>query len=349
MGLIRLLLALSVVLDHSGPIFGFQLLGGELAVLSFYAISGFYMAMILEGPYAGKSFLFFRNRFLRLFPMYWTILVGTVAASGALWLWTSGARPGLLFAWRDQVGGLGFVAWTLVVVSTLFLFLQDALFFVGQNPSGPGVSFVADFRQSNAPLSNFLPVAPSWSLALELYFYLLAPWIVRWRTRFIAVAASACACIWLALAHMGLDFDPWTYRFFPSAAGFFLAGTLAWKLGKRWNADVLPKSVKWAVWLGVLLFVVLHGPGTGWRMLLFAGSIAATLPVLFSLSRGWKWDRLVGDISFPLYLVHLPVLMAAAKLPQWGRVALAIAVAASLQWLVGTRIERIRDRKRPTA
>jgi len=349
MGLIRLLLALSVVIDHSAPLFGIGLLGGELAVQSFYAVSGFYMAMILEGPYAGRTGLFFRNRFLRLFPMYWTILVGTVAASGALWIWTSGARPGLLFAWRDHAADLGPVALPLVAISCLAILLQDALFFVGQNPSGPGLSPAADFRLLDAPLGYFLPVAASWTLALELYFYLLAPILVRWRIRSLVVVAALSIGLRQGLAHAGLDFDPWTYRFFPSSIGFFLAGTLAWKLGERWKAHEMPITAKSMVWAGVLVAILFHGNAEGWQALLFVFALAATFPIAFSLSRDWKWDRWVGDLSFPLYLVHVPILSVTTKLPLWSRFALALAAATLLQTVVGTRIERLRDRARAAA
>ena len=81
MGLIRLLLALSIVAAHSGAIFGSRFVGGQIAVQSFYIISGFYMSLILNEKYIGKnnSFrLFITNRFFKLFPVYWAVLLGTI-------------------------------------------------------------------------------------------------------------------------------------------------------------------------------------------------------------------------------------------------------------------------------
>ena len=51
MGLIRTLLAISVVLAHSSPIFGIKLVGGQVAVQAFYMISGFYMTLVLNEKY----------------------------------------------------------------------------------------------------------------------------------------------------------------------------------------------------------------------------------------------------------------------------------------------------------
>jgi len=48
MGFIRIILAIAVVIVHTEPIFGFELVRGRVAVQSFFIISGFYMAMILN-------------------------------------------------------------------------------------------------------------------------------------------------------------------------------------------------------------------------------------------------------------------------------------------------------------
>src|ERR1700747_2964117 len=82
MGIIRFLLAISVVIHHCGPLFGiYHLIGGQIAVQSFFIISGFYMSLILNEKYVGinNSYrLFITNRFFRLFPIYWTVLLATV-------------------------------------------------------------------------------------------------------------------------------------------------------------------------------------------------------------------------------------------------------------------------------
>lgn len=51
MGLIRILLAISVIIAHTESILGFNMVGGTLAVQAFFIISGFYMALILSEKY----------------------------------------------------------------------------------------------------------------------------------------------------------------------------------------------------------------------------------------------------------------------------------------------------------
>ena len=76
MGLIRVLLAISVFMDHVRGSSMIELLsgwGGHNAVEVFFFISGFYIALILDINYKTyKSFLM--NRCLRLFPIYYAII-----------------------------------------------------------------------------------------------------------------------------------------------------------------------------------------------------------------------------------------------------------------------------------
>ena len=78
MGIIRFLLAASVICAHFGGIYGNNLIGGALAVQSFFLLSGFYIVLILEENFSVKSFQeyksFLSSRLFRLYPAYWLSL-----------------------------------------------------------------------------------------------------------------------------------------------------------------------------------------------------------------------------------------------------------------------------------
>src|SRR5574340_1067478 len=80
MGILRFILALTVIIAHSEPLYGFVFIEKVMAVQSFYIISGFYMAFILNEKYVGPGSyrIFITNRILRLYPAYWCILGLTV-------------------------------------------------------------------------------------------------------------------------------------------------------------------------------------------------------------------------------------------------------------------------------
>src|SRR5437899_9041000 len=77
MGVIRLLLALSVLIFHAGKFFNYNIVNNTIAVFSFFIISGFYMALVLDKKYSKQQskLLFWSNRLLRIFPLYWLSLL----------------------------------------------------------------------------------------------------------------------------------------------------------------------------------------------------------------------------------------------------------------------------------
>ena len=49
MGVFRLLLAFCVISTHTSGIMGVSMMSGEMAVQVFFMISGFYLALVLDG------------------------------------------------------------------------------------------------------------------------------------------------------------------------------------------------------------------------------------------------------------------------------------------------------------
>src|SRR5277367_117835 len=96
MGVFRLLLAFAVleahVAEHSPrpDFFGIGLVQGMRAAEMFFVLSGFYMALVLHEKYnrPGSWRLFLQQRFLRLYPTYFLILVFCLTAYGVLYLAT---------------------------------------------------------------------------------------------------------------------------------------------------------------------------------------------------------------------------------------------------------------------
>ncbi len=66
-------MAVSVVLWHSQPIFGYFGLPGDVAVHLFFMISGFYMTLIINGKYNHPNGIkaFYVGRWFRLFPLFY--------------------------------------------------------------------------------------------------------------------------------------------------------------------------------------------------------------------------------------------------------------------------------------
>ena len=57
---------------------------------AFFFISGFYMSLILNEKYnidARGAWLFYSNRFLRIYPIYWSVALLALSVYGLEYLW----------------------------------------------------------------------------------------------------------------------------------------------------------------------------------------------------------------------------------------------------------------------
>ncbi len=100
LGLIRLVLASLVIVDHAFPLGGFgkdpfwgmtrgQASLGSLAVAGFFAVSGY---LIAKSGMSGDVIQFMWRRTIRIFPAYWLVLIVTAFLIAPM-IWVSGGQP----------------------------------------------------------------------------------------------------------------------------------------------------------------------------------------------------------------------------------------------------------------
>ena len=87
MGIIRFLLACSVVIAHAHQSISIPILNAGACVETFFIISGFYMALVLETKYHSDRRAFWLNRWFRIAPTYYMILLASLAIYFAASLW----------------------------------------------------------------------------------------------------------------------------------------------------------------------------------------------------------------------------------------------------------------------
>src|SRR5579863_1890587 len=132
MGILRMLLAIVVVIEHCGGFSGFNYINSTIAIQSFFIISGFYMSIIINEKYNGHNAykLFISNRFLRLFPIYTCIAIITFVV--AYFYNASGYRQ-VIFS---DFGNLTLFSKMYVVFINLFIVGQDTTLFLGLDAHG---------------------------------------------------------------------------------------------------------------------------------------------------------------------------------------------------------------------
>lgn len=361
MGILRFILAISVVLFHSSPIFGFAFVGGQTAVQAFYIISGFYMTLILTEKYVGanKSYkLFITNRFLRLYPIYWLVLIITIIYALVVTAYSEGTNHGVLANFVKYYSSMGVGSLIFLIFVNTFLFLQDALFFLGLDTITGSFFFTTDFHQTDPYVNMFLLVPQAWTIGMEITFYLIAPFLVTKKLRIISLLIVASLILRLILRSNGLVNDPWSYRFFPTELLFFMLGTVAYHAYlkiKNYNISLLYlKLIFGGLMAFTFFFSFINVPPNLFALKhpSYLVVFFVCLPFVFQLSKKWKRDSRIGELSYPIYISHILLLTWLKDvnvIPQQylGLVLTIITVLFSigLNKLVTDKIEGIRQRR----
>lgn len=118
----------------------------------------------------------------------------------------------------------------------------------------------------------------------------------------------------------------------PFELGVFLFGVIAYKA-----ARYIP-TVRWAsmaAYVVAVIAIAVYLPEfLGEHRFAFLSVLAILLPMIFELTKDWRVDRFPADMSFPLYLVHWPIMLLVwdlpKPLPSWpGMTATILAIVSS--------------------
>ena len=346
MGMLRLLLAVSVVAFHAGPILGFRGMGAE-AVPAFFVISGFYMALILGATYRGVPLTFYSNRLLRLFPLYWAVLILIIAFA---MLPSSGITviDNQLYSLRNQRDAL-FGEWA-GVVPNIFIIGADWFRQLAFNPADGSVNWwlrKVEPGPQFVPFYTYLAVPQIWSVAVELTFYALAPTLVLLRTRALVALCAVSAIVgpWLtwhlAYRHMLPNANLW----------YFLLGIVAYRMLPRLvlatrTVHLLLAAVTFAVAIVWPHLVIDPNARDGANVSLLILIFSVGLPSLYLLSKDWSTDRWIGDLSYPLYITHLLFQFSTSHFGLYsGPLCLAISLLVSITLLLFVQVPIDRYRR----
>ena len=328
---LRALAILPVLLFHFGVP---GLPGGFVGVDIFFVISGFVITRGLWADLdAGRFSLggFYERRLRRLLPA-----LGAMFAATTLAAWLILLPPALIHYSQS-------LAASAVSAANLFLWVGSGYF---------------------APAARQIPLMHLWSLAVEEQFYLLFPLLLAaGHRRFRHI----CGPILLAVALVSLALNLALLPIAPSAT-FFLLPTRLWELLAGALLAVYPVRAG-SAWLrhgaaiaGVALIAL---PILCYNELTPFPGIAALPPVLGAaalilagFSRGdaqaTPINRMlaspplvfVGRISYPLYLVHWPIVVlvreATMREPSGITIAAMIAGSVALAWAIQRWVEPLR-------
>jgi len=311
LGVLRLLLAVCVFCSHSTQIADLYWLDGSLAVELFFVISGFYIQLVLSTKYTpiklGKKwrYKFYLARYTRLIPTY--LLGFTLTLALALALGTKDSH--LLSVWAYSVhlvNDFGNVLFkTYLILTNFTLFFQDIIMFLSSENGF--IHWTVNFHDTDAYLWQGMALRQAWSLGIELSFYLVAPFLLRFKSIVLVMIVTICLISKFSIInYFGLG-DPWTYRFFPFELGYFLIGSLSYRFTDSFTRfyqirrGVLPAMIVYAI---VIYFTTSRGYFRG-EAIFYPLALGILLPLIFRMTDGSRIDRFIGDFSYPFYIMHL--------------------------------------------
>lgn len=272
---LRFILASIVLFTHIHTQAQVMTLWGQMGtdLGGFAAVLGFLVVSgysIAASVGRGSAAEFYQRRFWRIYPVYFM----TLLVIAAFWLW-HGPTLG------DSAGNWG-------------------------SPDGPQFAVNAALLQIFVlhPIDMF---QQSWTLSLEVALYAFAPLVARlgWKP---LLALVLCSVV-LYVAHAGFA----TSQFFEETYGIsFLCLAWPWLLGFLYYRE---RSQPWAAPVLVALAVGLVSIDVGdavrycaITMLLTCGALIYA-PVVPLMPRAVAILEFLGDVSYPLYVIHIFVII----------------------------------------
>jgi peptidoglycan/LPS O-acetylase OafA/YrhL len=281
-----------------------------MAVQCFYMISGFLISLVLSHKYdpttADGRRLFYSNRALRIFVPYWSFCVMILAVHVVIYF-ALGIRFGADAAFMQYWPEMTLPTRIYLLVSNIFILTQEwSMWLVYQSGA---IIPVWNSDLHSPHLGTFQVIPQAWSVSLELMFYALAPFLVR-RHWLVLVATIVATYVLRSVAvAYGLNGSGFAYRFFPFEIGLFLAGVLSHRVYAYVNSrGVMRPPISLAIGATLIGTVLVQQYVDSLDNHKFYILVVVALPALFDLSRRIRLDSWLGELSYPIYLVHLSIL-----------------------------------------
>lgn len=297
MGYLRFVLAAIVFVDHAVGFPSWMPFRGNEAVICFFIISGYLTALLLvppksieegeKGAVYNSVKSFYKSRFLRLYPAY--IIILFLSAGLDIVSHVSGLIAETRFERIIDLNNLG----------TFLIFLVTNLSMYGLDASA-----ISEFPQAR----SWIYITPAWSLTPEIAFYIIAPLIFIFASKH-----SKKILLVMVVATIPFNFanlpNPINSLFPFQHFFYFGLGSLIFMYRNRITLIAQVRLSGFAVAVFTLICLTLSRLEieTKFSFLLAILGLCTFVCILFT-SRRSRNESFLGDMSYPIYLAHMPIM-----------------------------------------
>ena len=264
------------------------------------------MALVYNEKYSryhNPVLKFYKNRILRILPLYWLVAVLIVLLSIVFGLWLGSF--GKLQFYIDKLGASPQTLSSLIFIalSNVSLIGQDWITFLDFSDAG---NLIFMGLNSHPKLQEFLLIPIAWTVSVEVFFYAVTPWLAKKSIRVILVLILSVAGFRFILYIIFNVDGSWAiFRFAPTELFWFLLGVLSYK-AQGYSNKILSRYAM-LLWISLLSLIFTY-PIHQLSWLIFF-SIFLLTPTTFILFQKNSIDRYLGELTYPLYLGHMLIIL----------------------------------------
>jgi peptidoglycan/LPS O-acetylase OafA/YrhL len=191
------------------------------------------------------------------------------------------------------------------------VFFTDTLNFVLRNLT---LIFTWDYFATPNAGPGFLIVLQSWTLQVELLFYLLVPFIFRLNRKMFYLLTLAYVAIFFGII-LRFNLVPQfslTYFFFLYFL-YFLVGMMSYSLYQKIQNIKISKKIFVPIFTLFIIYLLcydlipykINSTFFGVENLAYYVVFFAIVPFAFMLTKNSGFDKILGELSYPIYITHL--------------------------------------------
>ncbi len=182
------------------------------------------------------------------------------------------------------------------ILSTIFIVGQEFFFMLTISPD-----YKLNFNPKQGDNGFYQLDAPLFSVSLEMYFYLMAPFILRSRNK-VFIFTLIGLIYQIFITYKGIDSLKFRYYLFPCTIAYFGTGASLYHIWFNGSKNLRKFLMLFII---VISMSYINSIVDSKTLILFI----LILPLIFYITKTNRIDRFIGELSYGAYIIHYPLII----------------------------------------